>query len=496
MMKILFINPPNSVEVGIDFDINVYQPIGLASVAAVLEKEGHKVAILDALAEGFPQEWVQDGRRGIGLSYPEIQERIENFNPGVVGLSVPFSFQSYEAHRVAVAVKKVNPKVVTMVGGAHATIQPEEVLADRNVDFVVLGEGEDVTLTLIQALESGKDATSLTGLAYRKEDGSVIVNQRREVIRDLDRLPFPARHLLPMEKYFAAARRVRVTEGLAAYGKRWTSIITSRGCPFSCTFCTVHLTMTRIWRARSPQNVVAEIADFVRKFGIQYFDILDDNFTLVPERAKEICRLLIEKNIRVQWSTPNGIRADRLDEELLRLMKGAGCVRIKVAPESGSQEILDNVIKKKLDLGKVKEVVAICKKIGLPVEAFFVVGFPEETEKDIRKTINFAKELRRLGCEFCYFFIATPYFGTELYRNAVAHGYLDEEHYQMGKLYTVAFRSLLRNPHLTAERFATLLKEARRINPLITPSRLGLVFYLMRADPLRVLQFLKKRIFG
>jgi magnesium-protoporphyrin IX monomethyl ester (oxidative) cyclase len=490
-MKILLINPPNSVEEKIDFTINVFQPLGLAYIAAVLEKNNYQVKILDAMAEGFDQERVQKGRRRIGLDYFQIKKEIKKFEPDIVGVSTLFSLQANETHNIIDLVKKIDRNIITVVGGSHPTIQPESMLKNKNVDYVIRGEGEYVILEFVRAIEKNQSVNDIRSLSYRSNNDEVINNPRREVIKDLDNLPFPARHLLPMGRYFEAAKKVRVTEGLAAYGKRWTGIITSRGCPFMCTFCSVHLTMTRFWRARSPENVVNEIKDFVEKYGIQYFDILDDNLTLIPERTKEICKLLIESKLRIKWSTPNGIRADKVDEELIGLMKRAGCIRLKVAPESGNQEVLDKMIKKNLDLKKVKEVVALCKKHGLPVEAFFMVGFPEETESNIKDTIKYAKELRKRGCEYCYFFVATPYFGTEMYKDAVSKGYLDESKYHPDALFTTTGKSIMRNPRLLPKKLEELLKIANKINPVLTKSRLGVALYLLHSDPLRALKYVK-----
>jgi len=487
--RVLLINPLNSVPVKSTFVINLFQPLGLAYVAASLEKNKYPVEILDALALGFDQEKIIGSKKVIGLSYQAIKNKIIDYRPDLVGITTPFSFQSSEAHQVAKIVKSINPNIITLAGGTHATIQPEEILNDKNFDYLIRGEGEYAIIELLKALEKKLPFKKIDSLSYRNNRGEIINNLRAPPIQNLDQLPFPARHLLPMDRYFQAAKKGRVIESMLAFGSKRTSLFTSRGCPFNCTFCSVHLTMTKIWRGRSPENVIAEIKECIDKYAIKYFDILDDNFTLDPDRAKKICRLIIRAKLNIQWSTPNGIRADKVDEELIVLMKQAGCIQIKVAPESGSPQVLENIIKKHLDLDMVKKTVVLCKKHHLSVEAFFVVGFPQETVTDIYKTINFAKELRKLGCDYCYFFIATPYYGTEMYTNAINQGYLDESKYHLNKIITTDNRSLFKSPNYSHKKLFELLKLAAKVNPPITKIRLVSGLKMITLDPRRILDY-------
>jgi len=487
--RVLLINPPNSIPKNSDFVINLFQPLGLAYVAASLEKNNYPVEIYDALALGFDQEKIVGSRKIIGLGYSTIKKKIISFKPDIVGIATPFSFQSKEAHQLAKVVKNTNKKIIIIAGGSHATIQPEEVLNDKNFDYLIRGEGEYTTIELLKCLKNNRSIKNISGLSYRNKGGKIIHNFRGLPIQDLDKLPFPSRNLLPMNKYHEAALKGRVIEGMLAFGERRTSIFTSRGCPYNCTFCSVHLTMTRMWRYRSPENVVEELKEYVSKYQIKYFDILDDNFTLDPNRAKKICSLIIKSKLKIKWSTPNGIRADKIDEKLIILMKKSGCIQIKVAPESGSPKILENVIKKHLDLNMVKKTVTLCKKHKLSVEAFFVVGFPEETKDDIHQTINFAKELRKLGCDFCYFFIATPYYGTEMYQSAVKNGYLDESKYHLNKILTTSGKTLLKSPNYTEKELFELLKLAAKVNPPITKIRFISGLKMLTIDPKRIINY-------
>ena len=488
-MKILLINPTNGIPINSSFVVNIFQPLGLAYVAASLKKHKYKVQILDALALDFENETIRGDRTIIGMDYEAIKKRIKKYNPDIVGIATPFSFQSHEAHQMARLAKEVNPKIITIAGGSHATIQPEEMLQDKNVDFLIRGEGEYAIVEFVKAIEKKKSFKNIKSLSYKNRKGEMIHNPKDLPIKDLDSLAMPARDLLPMEQYHKAAKTGRVIEGMLEFGQKKTSLYTSRGCPFNCTFCSVHLTMTRTWRARSPEDVMKEINNCVHKHGIRYFDVLDDNFTFNTERAKKICQMIIDSKLDIRWSTPNGIRADTVDEELVILMKKAGCIQVKVAPESGSKRVITEVIKKFLSLEKVSELVKLCKKHDLSVEAFFVIGFPEETEAEIWETINYGKELRRLGCDHCYFFIATPYFGTVMYSEAVERGYLDISDYNLNDINTTTDKSLMKSPNYTPERLLQLQHIANRINPPLSRMRLISGIKMGIQDPVRFFKY-------
>ena len=251
--------------------------------------------------------------------------------------------------------------------------------------------------------------------------------------------------------------------------KPWTTMITTRGCPYNCVFCTVHIVMGKKWRARSPENVVDEIEHLIETYRIRQIDFYDENMTLDKKRMEKICDLIIQKRLDVDWYTPNGVRADTLDENLLRKMKKSGCKRLRVAPESGVQRVVDKIVKKDQKLTEVEKAVALCKKVGIKVGCFFVLGLIGETKEDIQKTIDYAYKLRKLGADKFYFSIATPIYGTELYEQARQGGYL-RDNFSYESL--AATEPQIETPEFTADELLMLCAEANMVNPVFTRDKL------------------------
>jgi len=403
--------------------------MGLLYVASALEAK-HQVSIIDALAEGWKNvhkiEVNGEDKWYGGLEFEEIAIRIKRDGIKLVGITVPFSISHWSAQRVASAIKSINKNIITVLGGHHVTVRPLEVLSNKDVDYIVVGEGEYTMLELADALEQGNSAGlgRVEGIGY-KIDSKPVINPARKPIQDLDSLSFPARHLLNLENYFSAVEAGQSPRGdYIPAGKKWATVITSRGCPYECVFCAIHLTMGRKWRPRSAQNVVKEIEEIVNIYGVRHLSIEDDNMTLDVARAKEICDQIIQKKLDITWCMPNGVRADALDEELIKKMKASGCTEVFVAPESGDQNVVNNIIKKRIDLKKIEEAVRLLSKNGVNVNAVFVIGCIGETKENIRKSIAFARKLIQLGAKSVCANIATPYYGTELYCQAKEKGFL------------------------------------------------------------------------
>ncbi len=422
-MKVLLIAPPSTL-MPIERP-HVVVPLGLAYIAGVLERDGVDVKILDTIALGWREylrKWKErdigsDKPIHFGLSWDEIKAEIEKFSPDIVGISNSYSCQSPNAHRTAEVVKSVGKNITVVFGGAHPSAFPEEVLKDRNVDAVAIGEGE---MTMSDIVQKMGQLSKVKGVAY-KEKGKTKINPPGEFIYDLDSLPFPARHLLPMDEYFAA----KSTHGGEAKSPV-TSMITSRGCPGNCNFCSIHAIWGHKWRARSPKNVVDEIEHLVKKYNVKEIHFEDDNLTLNKKRMMDICDEIEKRGLagKFRWTTPNGVMVATLDEEVITKMKAAGCYALSFGIESGSQRILKEVIRKYVPFDRLREIVRVCGKLGIETTGSFIIGLPGETKETFRETIDFAK---KLNLDKASFLAATPFPGTELYNLCKEKGYIPED---------------------------------------------------------------------
>jgi radical SAM superfamily enzyme YgiQ (UPF0313 family) len=413
-------------------------PIGLTYLAAFLRKRGYQVGILDVATEGyFNLKKESKNLITYGLSDKEIKKRISDFNPEVVGVSCIFSTQSKNAIKILGIVKSLNKNIITLMGGSHPTYDVEKILDDKNLDFVILGEGELSTLKLLNILNKGKDFSNIQGIAYKKGNKKFI-NPERQYVKNIDNLPFPAYDLLDMESYF----NINLPQNPYPIGKRVIQLITSRGCPARCVFCTTTNFWGNRYRGRSAKNVLAEVKKFKAKYNIDEIQFTDDNLTLNKKRAIEILDGL--KRYKLKWCVPQGVAVWALDEELLEKMKESGCYQLTFAIESGNQYVLSKLIKKPLQLARVKPLVKKAQKLGIQVHAFCICGIPGEKIKQMYETYNFVKDC---GFNTASFFAATPLVGSELLSICNQKKYLDkkftgsEVYYKLGNISTPDFKS-------------------------------------------------------
>ena len=317
-MKILLIRPPVTYYRNVAV-YSPYEPLGLMYLAAFLRKNNFAdVAILDASAKNSVSRWDGDFFK-IGTADESLREEIAAYAPDVVGISAMFTINSKGAHDTAAIVKSINPNIPVLVGGAHASAFPECILRYVSVDYLVKGEGEITLLEFLKAWTESGDVSGVHGLVYRK-GGEICSAPKREFCRDLDAFPFPARDLVDMRIYLD-----EYYNRTHAMSPPRATVVTSRGCPYNCIFCSIQSLWCRSYRARSPKNVVDEIEFLVSKYGVKEIAFFDDNLSFYRNRMAEICDEIFRRGLDIKWCTPNGIAIWTLDEELLRKMRRSGC---------------------------------------------------------------------------------------------------------------------------------------------------------------------------
>jgi anaerobic magnesium-protoporphyrin IX monomethyl ester cyclase len=384
--RVLLVCPHSALEVFKESKISLVVPhipyVSLASLAGMALKHGHSVQILDLSISSDP--------------FFDLLDKLKKYKPDTVGVTFTTSlFQ--EAKEVAKRVKEFDQNIKIIAGGAHPSIFPEEVVEKCNFDIVVYGEGE---ITLAEVLND-RPLNEIDGIAYRSQSGEVIKNNPRALIENLDDLPYPALYLYQAKNYHTA--KVNAKKSPVA------AIETSRGCPYSCIFCSKHIFTNRL-RKKSPQRVADEI-EMVLDLGYREIHIWDDCFSADLNHAKAVCDEIIRRGLKFPWNIYNGIRVDRVDEELLNKLKAAGCYRISFGIESGDQNILDKV-KKGITLEQAKEAVKMAKDAGIETLGFFMIGLPGETPESIKRTMEFVKEL---DVDLPKVGIATPLPGTPFF---------------------------------------------------------------------------------
>ncbi len=374
-MRTLLINPPYPLT---EWPI---MPLGLSYIAAVLERHGVEVRVLDFLVSRYSEE--------------KLHRCMEEFRPEVVGMTtVTMNYPTSSA--MLRVCKEFDENAITVIGGPHVTFRAEQTLKEAPwIDVVVRGEGEYTMLDIV----NGKKLPRIEGVVFRDGDG-MVTTADRPWIENLDELPLPARHLFPLSKYRA----------FSAGG----NLITGRGCPFNCIFCLGHRMVGRRVRLRNPKLVVDEM-QLVQELGFKEIHIDDDLLTLNHPHVHAICDEIVDRGLHIRWGAFS--RVDTVNRELLRTMKQAGCFELVFGVESGNQEILDSV-KKKITLDKVKEAVALTREAGMTAFASFILGLPGETKDTMRRTYSLA---RQLGVPYTFHVLA-PFPGTEVRDNADEYG--------------------------------------------------------------------------
>ncbi|MBU1569646.1 MAG: B12-binding domain-containing radical SAM protein, partial [Proteobacteria bacterium] len=387
-MKVLLISPPREKPVFADFP-----PMGLAYLAGVLRKNGINVKIIDA------------------ASYPWniLEKCIRSYDFDIAGVTC-WTIERKQTFLTAKLIRECRPDAKIVIGGQHATALPEHMFTLAEADVVVLGEGEETFLELVQALRDGVPLSSVNGIVY-KENGKFYKTNPRSLIGNLDDLPFPVYEDFDFTLY----------HGLPEVNEPCAALITSRGCPYRCIFCSSTVFWGKKWRMRSAENILEEMKYLNQKFGLRAFFFFDDTFIANKERVVKLCQMIIEDNFEIKWACCG--RVNQVDEEILCWMKKAGCYRIDYGVESGSPRILRN-IKKGITVNDIKKAFKLSHQAEILPRAYLMMGNPGECEESVNETIGLMKEIKPYNSADAQLLWVLP--NTELYESMKVKGLISD----------------------------------------------------------------------
>jgi len=414
-------------------------PVSLIYLGTYLKQKGVPVRIFD----GQVMEQTEAA----------VRLQIEEFAPTMVGITT-YTPMAPDAHKIASVIKKIDPSLPVVMGGTHPSVLAREVMADPNVDYVVRGEGEETVFELVEALstEDGeKNLDKVLGLTYRK-GAELVSNPARALEVDLDKLPIPDWSMLPLDRYHQLPESTFRTPVRA--------ILTSRGCPYKCVYCSSRYTSGYKYRYRSADNVCDELDILINQYGARQILFLDDNFVVNKKRTHELMDEMIRRGFhrKILWTCAG--RVDQVDQPLLEKMKAAGCKLMSFGIETGSQRLLD-LLKKGAKVEQARKAVELARKAGLKTRGTMMLGIPTETREESLATIKFAKDI---GLNFAKFSLTTPYPGTEIYNYAKENNLIEGEDWKRfsSQAGYANFDPIFVPEGRTAEELKTLQRRAMR----------------------------------
>lgn len=410
-------------------------PFGITYLGAVLRKNNHEVRLFDV----YPD----DDIHGI------IKELEGSFPPDLIGFSV-MTTNFWKARDFAFLLKRKFPDAKFCAGGIHPTVRPKETLEKMNLDFVIIGEGENVLTNICHNLENNQNLHNIKGVAF-KEGNKFYINEGLDIVENLDTLPFPARELLPVSRYLVPPGYIR-----SHFLNRVLSVYTSRGCPARCTFCNSSSIFHRSVRRRSFINVIEEIKYLIDRYNIDGLYFHDETFTVKPEWVKNICKEL--KPLKLRWGCQT--RVNLVSEELLEVMRDTGCLQIDFGIESASEQTLKS-IKKAQTPEQIKKAIELTKKYRIKSFASFMIGLPGETEEDLIENVKFLKTTKP---DFTYFNLFTPFPGTEAAEIAIKEGKLSEDYFSRDYDMLLETRPLV---NLSAMPTETVIRYHRKLRNMV-----------------------------
>ena len=396
-------------------------PIGLLYLESALKLAGEtSIKILDAMAlPDFKKIRSKDSDGRFGLTDQEYRSAVAEFNPKLVCFTVVAGRFLADTLRAIRIVKEVNPEVFVVVGGHDVTGRPQEYLySDADIDAVVIGEGEVTLVQLARALKHGESWEKIPGIAYLDPEGKIKKNSNL-AIQNLDQyaLQFDG---IDLEQYFELYRQgFGGRKNISLKGThRAILITTSRGCPYPCQFCSIYQTMGRRMRYHTPEYVLELIERLVKEHGVNHIHFEDDHLTADRKRFVKILEGIIERKLEITWDTPNGVRADSFDREMLVLAKKSGCIYLMFGVESGDQQVLDDIIKKHLDLNVLENTLQLCKEVGIDTMSLYMIGLPGETKVQIKRTYDFAFRMLKRYNTIPFLSLFKPFYDTPLYHTS------------------------------------------------------------------------------
>lgn len=425
-MKIALINPPWYSPTPEKFTSS---NLGLSYLTSFLQQKGHEIIPIDALydASEHPVEIIKTQFKyqtayRVGISYERLAKLVPK-DTDFIGIAAPFSNHKRIIQELSAAIKVEHPKTKILIGGPYPSTTPEELKDLPNVDFGFNGEAE----IAFEQLLSGKPYEHIKGLIWHDANG-VRINGRTEVVNDLDTLPFPDRAVFHCNELLDK-ELARIRHGVDVIEKkiRGVPMITSRGCPYDCSFCSIHFMNGYKWRYRSPRNVVNEMLELKEKYNVAEVALLDDHLNGNRERFLKIMDLMISEKLDLNWQLPNGIRVDYLDREVMQRMKDSGCNSVVLGVQHGSKKMLQKM-NTKLDLDKVNNIASIGKKIGLNMAAFLIVAYPGEDKNTFKESLSFCMRLgKKYGITDWRINVARAYPNTQVYNECKANSWFYRE---------------------------------------------------------------------
>ena len=471
-MKVLLVDPPRfDKESKLDLKLQHNLPkIGILSLASVLIKDDVKTAFLD----------LQQMSVNSDLKEEDITAILRKLAPDIIAISYNVT-EVINVQGLSKIIRETLPSVKIVMGGSQPSVDPGAVFKFiPETDFVVYGEGEETIVELVKALENKHELSTIRGLAFRNRD-SVIINDKRELISDLDKLPFPAWNIADIKRYSPSPTAL-YAKGLII------NTCTSRGCAFDCAYCNKQV-YGKIWRGRSAKNIIGEIKMLRDKYKAKNIYFFEDTFTLDKKRIHDLCRLLIKDNINMPWSCMT--RTDCVDLRLLKSMKKAGCRQIAYGIESGSDRI-NKLMQRNFDLKNAQKICGYTRRLGIETRGFYMIGYPTETKKEIMQTIYTAI---KLDLDISFLSIIMPYPGTKLWDmvkerinfktwkqfdvyNPGELIYITENmtEKELNELYSLAYRKIYLRPKYIIRQLLSIIK-----NPYtIRRYRIGSFFSLIK----------------